>query len=118
MEDQESLKEKLQLEEQYYRHHHSHANHLKQKIRLSSASVAKLSEYQVKLSKSQASRADEMPFNAAIDDQNEYQLRIVPQVHTAREKLNEDVNYVSEFEIPHLDELASNKTGRVERINS
>ena len=59
-----------------------------------------------------------MPFNAAIDDQNEYQLRIVPQVHTAREKLNEDVNYVSEFEIPHLDELASNKTGRVERIKS
>ena len=60
-----------------------------------------------------------MPFNAAIDDQNEYQLRIVPQVpHTAREKLNNDANYVSEFEIPRLDELASNNTGRVERIHS
>ena len=59
-----------------------------------------------------------MPFNAAIDDQNEYQLRIVPQVHTARDKLNDDVNYVSEFEIPRLDELASNNTGRFERIHS
>ena len=44
-EDSVSLREKLQLEQQQYRLHHSHANHLKQSIRISQASVARLSEY-------------------------------------------------------------------------
>ena len=63
-----------------------------------------------------------MPFNAAIDEQNEYQLRVAAQIpHTAREKLNDEANYVSEFEIPHLEgfsEFGSDNIGRSERIYS
>ena len=97
---------------QSHRQHHSHASHLQQRIRISQASVLKLSEYKASAGSPKTVRVNsDMPFKAVMS-KSAKRKNENSQPNTARLILNRDAsieNIVNDFEILQLDEVEIGK---------